>query len=118
DGRRVTHVTVERAGRATAVTADHYVAALPVEVMTALLTPELARAAPSLANLGRLRAAWMNGMQFYLAQDVPITRGHAVYLDSPWALTSVSQHQFWEGVVMTVYGDAPARGILSLAMSN
>jgi 15-cis-phytoene desaturase len=118
DGHRVTHVTVERAGRAAEVTADYYVAALPVEVMTALLTPELARAAPSLANIGRLRTAWMNGMQFYLAQDVPITRGHAVYVDSPWALTSVSQHQFWEGVDLTEYGDGQVRGILSVDISD
>ena len=37
----------------------------------------------------------MNGIQFYLDDDAPIGRGHQIYLDSPWALTSVSQAQFW-----------------------
>ena len=37
----------------------------------------------------------MNGIQFYLTEDVPLVHGHIIYLDSPWALTSVSQPQFW-----------------------
>ena len=35
---------------------------------------------------------------FYLAEDLPLVRGHAIYLDSEWALTSISQRQFWRGV--------------------
>ena len=52
---------------------------------------------PSLANLHALSdyVEWMNGIQFYLTEDVPIAHGHAIYVDSPWALTSVSQPQFW-----------------------
>jgi uncharacterized protein with NAD-binding domain and iron-sulfur cluster len=117
-GGRVSHVTIERDGQPTDVTADYYVAALPVEVMTSLLTDDLKAAAPSLANIGRLRTAWMNGIQFYLGRRAPIVNGHIVYCDSPWALTSVSQDQFWGGVDLTEYGDGEVKGILSVDISD
>jgi uncharacterized protein with NAD-binding domain and iron-sulfur cluster len=118
DGTRITHVTIEQGGRLSDVTADHYVAALPVEVMTALLTDDLKRAAPSLANIGRLRTAWMNGIQFYLGRHAPIVHGHIVFVDSPWALTSVSQDQFWASVDLSEYGDGEVKGILSVDISD
>ena len=34
---------------------------------------------------------------FYLREDVPMVEGHAIYVDSKWALTSISQRQFWRG---------------------
>src|SRR4029453_19338144 len=68
DGRLITHVSIEHDGRMVDVTADYYVAALPVEVMTSLLTEELKAAAPSIANIGRLLTAGRNGIQFYLAR--------------------------------------------------
>ena len=100
------------------ITADYYVAALPVEVMTSLLTDDLKRAAPSMANIGRLRTAWMNGIQFYLARRAPIVHGHIVYVDSPWALTSVSQDQFWDSIDLSEYGDGEVKGILSVDISD
>ena len=117
-GGRISHVTIEQDGRLTDVTADYYVAALPVEVMTSLLTDDLKAAAPSLANIGRLRTAWMNGIQFYLGRRAPIVHGHIVYCDSPWALTSVSQDQFWGSVDLTEYGDGEVKGILSVDISD
>ena len=63
--------------------------------MSGLVNDALKALAPSLANLTKLTTAWMNGIQFYLAQDVPLDFGHTLYADSPWALTSVSQRQFW-----------------------
>ena len=44
--------------------------------------------------------------------------GHAIYLDSPWALTSVSQRQFWTNVDLSQYGDGTVRGILSVDISD
>lgn len=44
--------------------------------------------------------------------------GHAIYLDSPWALTSISQHQFWTNVDLSQYGDGRIRGILSVDVSD
>ena len=38
---------------------------------------------------------WMNGVQFYLRRDVPMVHGHMIHLDTEWALTSISQVQFW-----------------------
>ena len=95
DGARISGVMVEGASGPSLVTADFYIAALPVEVMAGLMTDDLKRAAPSLAHLENLQTRWMNGIQFYLAKDEPLANGHAIYLDSPWALTSVSQRQFW-----------------------
>ena len=47
------------------MTADYYVAALPVEVMRTLLSPELRAAEPRLNGLDRLVTRWMNGILFY-----------------------------------------------------
>jgi len=98
--------------------ADYFIAAMPVEIMSPLVTPAMKAAAPSLANLDRLQTRWMNGIQFYLRRDVPLARGHAIYLDSPWALTSISQHQFWSGVDLSTFGDGTVAGILSVDISE
>jgi 15-cis-phytoene desaturase len=117
-GNRLRSVSVERNGQIDDVMADFHVAAMPVEIMQTLVTPELAHAAPSLARLGELRTAWMNGIQFYLGTDEPLTDGHAIYLDSDWALTSISQRQFWHGYDLSQYGDGRVAGILSVDISN
>jgi len=117
-GDRIRSVSIERNGPLEEVTADFYVAAMPVEIMQRLVTPELMHAAPSLARLGELRTEWMNGIQFYLATDQPLTNGHAVYLDSNWALTSISQRQFWRNYDLSAYGDGRVGGVLSVDISN
>ncbi len=114
----ITSVTVETNGKSGEVTADYYVSAIPVEIMSGLVDAELQRLAPSLANLGKLRIEWMNGIQFYLAQDVPLEFGHTLYADSSWALTSVSQRQFWSQVNITDYGNGQLGGILSVDISD
>ena len=55
-------------------------------------------AEPRLAELHLLRTRWMNGVMLYLHDDVPVVNGHAIYMDSDWALTSISQRQFWPRV--------------------
>jgi uncharacterized protein with NAD-binding domain and iron-sulfur cluster len=118
DGARVTGTMVESASGRSRIAADFYIAALPVEVMAALLTDDLKRAAPSLANLDKLKTRWMNGIQFYLSKDAPLVHGHVIYLDSPWALTSISQRQFWTNMDLSRYGDGTVRGILSVDISD
>jgi uncharacterized protein with NAD-binding domain and iron-sulfur cluster len=118
DGRRVSKVLIDQRGEISPVTADFYVSALPVEIMTGLLTDDLKKAAPSLANLDKLQTRWMNGIQFYLKSDVPVVHGHSNYLDSPWALTSISQRQFWPGVDFAGLGDGEVGGILSVDISD
>ena len=117
-GNRLRSISVERNGQLEEVVADFHVAAMPVEIMQGLVTSELIRAAPSLARLGELRTEWMNGIQFYLETDEPLTNGHAIYLDSSWALTSISQRQFWRGYDLSEYGDGRVGGILSVDISN
>ena len=110
-GNRVSGVTV--GGRT--VEADYYVAALPVEVMRTMLSPELRRAEPRLNGLDTLVTRWMNGIMFYLTHDLPLVHGHAIYVDSEWALTSISQRQFWHGVEFDQLG---VGGILSVDISE
>ncbi|HYI18580.1 MAG TPA: FAD-dependent oxidoreductase, partial [Solirubrobacteraceae bacterium] len=118
DGRRITGVRVGGSGPAR-ITADHYVAALPVEQLRLLLTPEMRQAEPAFARLDRLVTRWMNGIMFYLDRDVPIVHGHAIHIDSAWALTSISQAQFWGGRDLAAqYGDGRVEGILSVDVSE
>ena len=100
------------------VTADHYIAALPVEVFRLLAGPSLRALDPRLAALDRLVTRWMNGILFYLDRDLPLVNGHVIYIDSEWALTSISQAQFWNGVDLERYGDGRVKGILSIDISD
>ena len=118
EGDRLRSVTIERDGRPTDVTADFYVAAVPLEVMRGFVTPDIARAAPSLSRLGELRTEWMNGIQFYLETDRPLADGHTIFLDSNWALTSISQRRFWRDYDLSQYGNGRVGGILSVDISN
>lgn len=102
------------------VTGDVYIAALPVEIIAGLISDDLLQGDPTLANLKRLgtSTAWMNGIQFYLNRDVPVTHGHVLYVDSPWALTSISQTTFWPEFPVEQFGDGQVRGIMSAIPSN
>src|SRR3954468_19243948 len=113
-GGRVASVT---AGGDT-VAADRYVAAVPVEVMRLLAGPELRAAEPRLTGLDSLVTRWMNGVMFYLRDDVPVVDGHAIYIDSEWALTSISQRQFWRGFDFGGVGDGSVGGVLSVDVSD
>jgi uncharacterized protein with NAD-binding domain and iron-sulfur cluster len=121
-GGRVRSAAVDIAGNTRRVSADYFVGALPVERMADLLlhSPGMLQGDPSLANLRELTeyVEWMNGIQYYLTEDVPIAKGHAIFVDSPWALTAVSQPQFWKNVDLTEYGDGQVRGLLSVDISD
>jgi uncharacterized protein with NAD-binding domain and iron-sulfur cluster len=115
---RITGVTVVAAGEPFEDSADYYVAALPVEVMRLLVSDDLRLAEPRLAGLHRLRTRWMNGIMFYLDRDVPLIRGHTIYIDSPWALTSISQAQFWPEFELEQMGNGRVEGVLSVDISD
>jgi uncharacterized protein with NAD-binding domain and iron-sulfur cluster len=102
------------------VTADYYIAALPVEVMAPLVTSAMLHAAPTLGGLPRLagHTRWMNGIQFYLDRASPIVHGHVIYPDTAFRLTSVSQAQFWPDIDMSNIGDGVVRDILSVDISD
>jgi 15-cis-phytoene desaturase len=93
------------------------VAAMPVEVMASLVSSQMKAAAPSIANLSQLKVEWMNGIQFYLDREDPLCNGHVIYLDSPWALTSISQRQFWRQGLEN-RGNGKCRDILSVDISD
>ncbi|HTQ03675.1 MAG TPA: FAD-dependent oxidoreductase [Polyangiaceae bacterium] len=127
--RRAANAALAREVRAEApstetltLEAEHFVFALPVEVMAALLEkqPELVKLDPKLAGvveIGKNQVEWMNGIQFYLTADVPIARGHINHVDTPWALTSISQSQFWPDFPNAEYADGKVRTILSVDIS-
>jgi uncharacterized protein with NAD-binding domain and iron-sulfur cluster len=118
DGR-VTGVSVVADDTPARLEADWYVGALPVEVMATLLGDGLALADPRLMGLHRLRTRWMNGIVYYIDRDLRGVHGHSIYIDSPWALTSISQPQFWQSEFQPDrLGDGRARGILSVDVSD
>ncbi|WP_435360783.1 hydroxysqualene dehydroxylase [Haloarchaeobius sp. DFWS5] len=120
DGHRVSGVAVQfddgEAAETRQVTADHYVLAVPGDVVCRLLTPDLCAAAPLLAGVRDLDRGWMNGVQFYLREGLRDLGGHGVFYDAPWALTAVSQRQFWPDHDFDAYDDC--EGVLSVIVSE
>jgi uncharacterized protein with NAD-binding domain and iron-sulfur cluster len=109
----------DTSGRCRMAEADWFVCAMPVERARRLWSREVLAADPRLRRMWRLRTAWANGIQFYLRREVPVVHGHISYVDSPWALTSISQAQMWEGRVFPRdYGDGAVRDCLSVTVSN
>ncbi len=105
NGRHIGSATVVDAnGVPQPVVADWYVAAIPCEKLAAVLTPDVIAADPRLANVALLRTEWMNGLMFYLKERVDVTKGHVNYVDSGWAITSISEEQFWKTSLQS-YGD-------------
>ena len=124
-GGRITGATLTGSdGSVERADADFYVLAVPVEVAARLFgdpsSAPIVAAAPELALLPELAAdvAWMNGLQFYLRRDVPVARGHILFLDSPWAITAISQQQFWPNCSLSAKGDGTVKGILSVDISD
>jgi geranylgeranyl pyrophosphate synthase/uncharacterized protein with NAD-binding domain and iron-sulfur cluster len=120
EGGLITGVAVLHQGKRTMVRGDHYVAALPVERMARLLSANLLAADPALANLRALaeNVEWMNGIQFYLHRDLPSAHGHVIHIDTEWALTSISQLQFWRNVSPEYLADVQVRGVISVDVSD
>jgi 15-cis-phytoene desaturase len=113
--------TPPNAGPPEVLEADYFVLAVPVEVMAELLArqPELARAAPTFDGIPLLgkQVEWMNGIQFYLTERVDIAHGHINHVDSEWALTTISQSQFWPSYPASSFGDGSVKTILSVDIS-
>lgn len=102
------------------VTGDYYLMATPVEVSARLINPDMVKADPSLQNIIELapNVEWMNGIQFYLNTRFDMHRGHTIYSSSKWALTSVSQLQFWGNYDIHNRYDGTVRDILSVDISD
>jgi len=111
-------ITGARLASGEVVRADYYVSALPAERMAALVDEPLAAADPQLAKVSTLGLGWMTGLQFFLRRDLPLAPGHLIFADSPWALTAISQPQFWAPDVMKTFGDGNVAGVLSVCISD
>lgn len=113
-------VTDQKGGQKKVASGDYYIAAVPVEKMSGLLNSGMLTADPQLRGLKTLAGdvQWMTGMQFYLTEDIRIARGHIMVIDSPWAVTAISQPQFWEHVNLSNYGNGQVKGILSVDISD
>jgi uncharacterized protein with NAD-binding domain and iron-sulfur cluster len=120
DGQRIRSATIAQGGSTTSVAGDYFIFALPAEDVIDLITPEMIAVEPVLESLFTLDdiTEWMNGIQIYLKEDVPITHGHTIYVDSPWAITSISQAQFWRNVSLSGYADGTVRGVISVDISE
>src|SRR5262249_8235198 len=134
DSSKVTSVIVTKTDGTDPkhVTGDYFIGAVPIEVMVEhLLATQASKVQdpskimildldPSLASILDLNdhVRWMNGIQFFLKEDVTINPGHVTYIDTPWALTSISQKQFWKNIDLSQYGNGEVKGIISVDISD
>ena len=102
------------------VIADHYISAIPVERMAPLVSKSMEKCDPNLHWLDYLKESvqWMNGIVFYLKEDVSIAEGHVIHIDPPTALTSILQAQFWKNISLINYGNGNVTATLSVDISN
>lgn len=119
DGK-VDHVVIEEGKQKSTLKADYYVMAMPVERAAPLINEEMIKSDGRLKYIQDLAVstAWMNGIQYYLTEDVVINKGHVICSDSQWALTVISQIQFWENYDITTKGNGKVRGVVSVDISD
>ncbi len=119
-GGRITAARMrDRRGRRSLVRADWFVSAMPAERARRLWSRDVLAVDPRLELMDDLFTDWMVGIQYYLRRKVDITRGHITFIDAPWALTALTQAQFWpERDFPEAYGDGRAVDSLSVDISN
>lgn len=109
----------ESSGQAVRIEADWFVLAVPSDRAADIVAdPVLLAADPQLARIGNLLTSWMTGLQFFLRQRPDITRGHFILMGAPWAISGLSQAQFWPLDFAATYGDGVVQDVLSVAVSN
>lgn len=115
--RERARITGVRLADGTVALADAYVCTLPVEVFRRIALPDLAEADPALDGLRSLEVGWMNGVQLYFDRPLGWSRGHRIFLDSPWAITALSQGSLWRSAPSR-FGDGRVGDIVSVDISN
>ena len=124
--RTITGVTVHDASTNTTRTikADYYVSAVPLERMAKLVNDDMIAVDTAFDFIDDLAAKrahslnWMSGIQYYLNTEVSLTKGHVIFIDSPWAVTAISQLQFWKDFDISRYGNGQVKSILSVDVSD
>ncbi|MBS1666130.1 MAG: FAD-dependent oxidoreductase [Bacteroidetes bacterium] len=78
------------------------------------------KADPTLVGMIKLSydVSWMTGVQYYLNEVVTLNHGHIIFADSPWAVTAISQSQFWPNFPMSEFADGKVKTVLSCDVSN
>lgn len=118
-GGRITGARMAHSSGSRAVAdADWFVSAMPVERAVPLWSPSILDADPRLELMRHLTTDWMVGIQYFLRERSRIAQGHVAYLGTPWALTSISQAQFWRGDFAARYGDGSTHDCLSVDISD
>jgi uncharacterized protein with NAD-binding domain and iron-sulfur cluster len=117
-GRASEAGAIDRRGRRRRIEADYFICAMPVERARKLWDRKILRGDPSLELMDELYYDWMNGLQFYLRTKVDLPHGHIAFMDSPWALTALTQGQFWRRDFAKTYGDGSAVDCLSIDISD
>lgn len=111
-------------GESKTVTGDYYISAVPLERIAKLINPDMLFVDSTLGFIVDLSMPashslnWMNGIQYYLDRDIQLAKGHVIFIDSPWAITAISQTQFWPGFDLSKYGNGMAKGIISVDVSD
>ena len=113
-------VILDQNGNKISATGDIYLLAVPIEVVGKLINPDMVKLDDTFTQLQTLanNVQWMNGMQFFLNEDVTINKGHVIYCDSQWAVTSISHVQFWKGYDITKCYNGKVKGVLSVDISD
>ena len=110
---------LDRRGRRRRIEADWFVAAMPAERVRRLWSPAVLRRDPSLELMDELHVVWMNGIQYYLNKPLQVVRGHMTFIDAPWALTALTQAQFWaDRDFARDYGDGDQVDCFSIDISD
>lgn len=123
---KIDHVTIKRhrvkEGRESKikVKGDYYLFACPVEQMAKLVTKEMIDIDPCFNYILELApsVSWMNGIQYYLNENVKVNDGHIIFSDTEWALTAISQVQFWGDYKLSDCYNGKVKGILSVDISD
>ena len=119
---KISGALVQQAGSnaISSVKGDYYIMAVPLERAAYLISKNMLTIDPSLQNIIELspNVEWMNGIQFYLNEEVNLNYGHTIYSNSHWALTSISQIQFWDNYDLTRRFNGKVKSILSVDISS
>ena len=118
-GSNVESVDIDRNGVTERVEADYFISAMAVDCMQRIATnSEMRGTAARIDGIYELSGDRMNGIQFFLDCDLRLAPGHTIYVDSEFALTSISQQMFWKDVDIPALGDGRVRGVLSVDISE
>ena len=120
DQHELKSVSINVNGQLENFSSDFYISAIPVEQFAKLIDKDMLLADSTFRNIQALSSSvnWMNGIQFYLNKETPINKGHIIHADTEWALTSISQKQFWKEIDLSKYGNGKVREIISVDISD